>query len=910
MFETVRARPANSFLHGNVPLTLPLLARTFLLPAPPASSAFHAAFTSHLADGPWQASFANAPGETARVVQQALRAVMMATSTLRPDDVRLEGLDPESRVAQHLSALKQLWLNLEGTLPDDLTLLRQIIDARAEDVIEPLHVIHDPQDPNLCALENSVLEKVTLLCGLPDDIAAQRVALRARYEHCAAPAHTALGHVQRHLLTGAAASVAQDDSIRLFGVRDAEMEAHIAASLALRLLDEDTGLSPAQIGLLLPAGGPYVALVEEAFTRAGLPLSGLPSGADRRDLAGELLLYLLLALRKPAAAMVIAALARSALMPWRVEDGVLMSDDIMAGTWPPGKGLTLEGRSRLMADLLVQRPTRPHYLAENLQQACDGLTQDPTLAEEVARFRDMVEPLIATLRASPPKSEIRWDDLLARVPLAASQNAEPGPIVRHGIRVLEDGATLSHPVRHLLVLGFSDGAFPQPPGLSPVFLDSELAHIHQHCGLHLLSRQDVLMRRLKRFQLQLMAASHSVSMFVPFRDMAGKRTAPAASLGLIARCLGESEDPDKLIVDTDSLDDERVLPRAPECKSVPMPALQVPPVLAFGQDLMTLRKRSDGITPAAQSPSRLDNLLVSPLAWLLNEINIQDKSWAPEGLDAMIIGSLFHHVAEHLFLPAHPLPDDDEIATRVPELLDEGIRQIAPFLQSGTWLVERQRMARDFTSAAQTWRATLQTLNAEIIANEVPLQGEALGMACRGNADSILRLPDGSLIIVDHKTSGAKTRRQRMKSGWDLQVGLYRTLMGDMLKQASRKGETEVMAPEIKSLFADLQSAGKGWGKKGAQLGVAYHTTRDHTLLLHGLAPSTLSPTTELIEADIGVAALARLEGEIAALRRGELRLPDEGQLEIMRKGGVAHYALEASPLAATFILPVPEEDA
>lgn len=65
-------------------------------------------------------------------------------------------------------------------------------------------------------------------------------------------------------------------------------------------------------------------------------------------------------------------------------------------------------------------------------------------------------------------------------------------------------------------------------------------------------------------------------------------------------------------------------------------------------------------------------------------------------------------------------------------------------------------------AAALRWRDHLLALNAKIIGNEIWLAGEAHGINLHGKADAILELPDGALLIIDHKKSGTRAGG----SGW------------------------------------------------------------------------------------------------------------------------------------------------
>ena len=885
MFETVRARPVNSILKGDVPLTLPLLARTCLI-APIAENDFAEALMQQLGSGPWACSFAVAPAETAHAVGHALRDVMMATTTLRPEVVDMGALDPASRAHRHLMALRDLWIALGDLLPPDLAILRAVLEAAADDVVDPLHVIHDPRDSTLSVIEHAVIAHLIARHGLPPDIAARRATLVATRDTCHGTPATALRHLQENLLSADAVPAVPDGSVRVFGLRDAEAEAHVAASLAQRLLDTGPGLSPSDIGLLLPAAPGYIPFVREAFDRAGLPLSGLPAGLDARDLAGECLLYLLTCLRPQGPAMALASLLRLPLMPWPADVGRRLSQAAMDGR-RLSLATSLDRHGHALLELVRARPSHVHALAAVLERFAQHLSADPAVAGDVATFTDLADDLAAVLRSQPPEAEIAWDDLAARIPVASAKPGAEGPLRLDAVTVLADGMRPQGPVRHLMVLGFVEGSFPASPPISPVFLDSEIAAIRTASGLALPNRQVIMSRRLDLFRRQLMAASGSLTVFVPWRDLAGAAVAPSASLNLMARCLDGFDEPERLILGLSDTAPDEAFPRAPETKSLPLGSVAVPAALDLGRNLLVLRRDADGHA-RSQSPSRLETLLVSPLAWLLNELGIAAQTWEPEALDVLTIGSLFHKMAEALFPAGPSLPEEGEIAARLPDLLEAAMREQAPFLLAAPWMVERRRLEAEFTTAIVSWRRMLAALGAEILANELPLRGEALGVPCRGFADSLLRLPDDSLLIVDHKTSAAGTRRQRMEKGWDVQVEIYRALA----RQSA--GDPEL---ETKGLLG------------GHPIAVAYHTTRDGTLLLRGAATAQSVPGVEVVDADIGAEALARLRTELRALSKGRLNLPEQAMLELMAKGGVKPYALEDSPLVTAFVRDGDTED-
>jgi len=76
----------------------------------------------------------------------------------------------------------------------------------------------------------------------------------------------------------------------------------------------------------------------------------------------------------------------------------------------------------------------------------------------------------------------------------------------------------------------------------------------------------------------------------------------------------------------------------------------------------------------------LETLIVSPLAWVLEELGAKDRTWAPECLDVLVLGSIVHEVLEILFPKAAPIPDMAQIEAGADAALDTAIGIHAPFL--------------------------------------------------------------------------------------------------------------------------------------------------------------------------------------------------------------------------------------
>ena len=419
-----------------------------------------------------------------------------------------------------------------------------------------------------------------------------------------------------------------------------------------------------------------------------------------------------------------------------------------------------------------------------------------------------------------------------------------------------------------------------------MFLESEIADISASVGLQLRGRADGLAHGLSLFDQQLQAVSETVTFLTPWRDLSGASIQASAGLSLVARAIAGIEDATDLIIDLSLLPpvdwpvSHHNLPPLPKQPDLPE-ALAFPEI-----DLLALRLKEDGTTKP-QSPSRLETLLVSPLAWLLGEVASSDMSWSAEELDVMAKGNIAHDVFEHVFLKDQPIPDPAALTDAVSDAYELALTRHAGFLRSASWEMERSGLEREILSAALRWREYLLALGAKIIGNEIWLAGEAHGINLHGKADAILELPDGALLVVDHKKSGTSARRKRMEAGWDLQAGLYR----DMIARPIRR-EGDGM---------DLLM--------GRDVGIAYHLMNDGGFLSSGLPVAEGSPTRDMGNA-INVAAVAKLTERLAELGTGRVVLNTSHDVGFFKKeAGFTPYALtDGSALVTAFIRQIEEE--
>lgn len=803
-------------------------------------------------DAVWAESLANAPVETISAVTAALTDLVLAAR-----DLRAPAVDhlPDSRAKRHLVALIGLWQRLGDALPEGLAPIRNVLSLPHGRFLDPLPVVEGSLDPLAPGAMHA------LYARLKDEFGS----VPASPYRPLAPIGSRLHALQGGVAAQEIETGAMDGSLALFGLRDPAACADFAAARARALIESGV---PAREIAVMTGGDPRQ--LARAFAAQGVPLSGLPGHLPERDVIGETALYLALAKRPSTPAMVLASLALSPLMPWAAQTGRDLAESLMGGDF---RGV-----------MLTAMPAHKE-LWDDIRASAGSLQQLRLLLDRICERIEQGDQVRARLAVPPGEGAPDWEAILRGIQVMPPTVSDPDRNLE-GVSLWSAHESPWRPCRHLIVSDFTDGLYPTRPRANPLFLDSEIVAIREATGLSLRGRAEGLAQGLALFDQQLQAASGSVTFLIPWRDLAGGRLQPSAGLSLAARAVEGIEDAGDLIIDL-SRQGTADWPVAHHTLAPVPEAAELPEALAFpGQDLLSLRLRDDG-TAKPQSPSRLETLLVSPLAWLLGEVGAEDMSWSAEELDAMAKGNIAHDVFEHVFLKDQPLPDPDMLADLIPEAYDRALTRHAGYLRSPSWEMERRGLEREITAAALRWREHLLALGAKIIGNEVWLAGEAHGINLHGKADAILELPDGALLIVDHKKSGTNSRRQRMEAGWDLQTGLY----ADMIARPTRR-ENDGMDPLI-----------------GRKVAVAYHLMNDGGLLTSGLALAESSPARDMGDA-VNAGAVAKLATRLAELGAGRVVLNTSADEGFFRKeAGFTPYVLtDGNTLVTAFIRPVEEE--
>lgn len=580
--------------------------------------------------------------------------------------------------------------------------------------------------------------------------------------------------------------------------------------------------------------------------------------------------------------MALSVCLSSALMPWSREEGAHLAQQIMDGDYRLKPFSNASEKSCSMLKLIKEGDDSPASLQKALRTFLGLLHDHEQFKEHLYQARITVDQLCKLLEGV---SDIPWKQLRRMATPKYIRNAPEADYNLEGVTVWRENQNPWRRVRYLLIPGFSEGHYPTSIGTSSVFSLDDLSGLKQHCGIEMITSDDILSHRRDIFRQQLSFVSDFINFFIPRRNPAGDAQAPSDSLVFMTPILGSLENK---ILELDAHSDRdqvRYLAHAADAMPIHPRTIESND-LKFDQNLLHLRTDKEG-NPKPESPSGLETMMVSPLAWMLRRLGIQSKGWAPEEFDVLIQGTLAHYVFEKLFKPESRLPDKEMIDSQSKVILDEGILMYAPYLRGNQWQIERANLLSGIVKAAHAWTQMLDSLNAEVLGSEQWLKGQFAGIAIHGQADAIIKLSDGQLIMVDYKRSSSKSREPRMAKAYDSQAYLYIAMLNS--KESINK--------ENETLFEHFE--------KSDTPGIVYYMLNDQTALSDFSNKETTKVANwDYVSKDVSSHAIDLIQTRLKEIKAGTIKLNRQGDEEFFDKeAGIKPYALDDTPLIPIFTL-------
>lgn len=829
----------------------------------------------------WEKSLAVDPQTTAAIIAQTLQALLTA---LGPENALTIGLaeDISPRGKRQFADLIKLHQEMSCALPSDLDVINRLLTTPSHHATKVIKVQQvDPElplNPWQAALL-ARLEQDCARCNTPDlmQIADPAITTPARDI-----ADSALAHLQQCLFTEPDDRMDDRSGLQWLNVRDYLEEIEIAAQMIQTLITTG-GVAAGDIGLVLPATPNYTQNVKSVFTQAGIVLANLSVVAGVRDLGHELV-YLFLQVRhpQPAPPMAKAALIASPLLPWRDHCAELAQGVINGRSLASLQEQTTDEEYKALCLLLGKPVTTSQHLKKLLWGLISIVNQGDNLVTHRCAVQTTIKDLLTHL---PDNQDIPWDELLRlSCPQPQEQSINDNAMLE-GVAVFHPQHEPWRHVRHLFLLGFSEGQYPEEASTFAIIPENDRLILAKQ-GVILPTNASMLQEWRRRFRHQLGSASESITFFVPGCDGFGQPLAPSTSLSYIARLFAGIDSPEELLLNIDKPADLHKI-----CGLLLATVIQPSPPqpracqdLQLGENLLIKQITGAGDI-APESPSRLEKLLVSPLAWLLNRFGIESRLWAPLELDAMTRGTIAHAVMQRLFQHQVTPPAKLDLPEQIIAHLNDVLAGDYPFMLTPEWRAERRQLLRMLTDAASAWLDFLVQNKLEILAEEVFLNGTFADHPIHGKADAVLANAEAGIFVVDYKTSSSNQRKTSMTKGFDLQTTLYCLMLETGTLNEHTSARLKHQCARINTTFA------------------LYYTLQDQ-IVLGG--PTTQKLTgMQTVDNDISVNAIERIEQRMQALRAGIIELNTEQDANwFEREAGIKPYALDDSPLIRLFMQP------
>lgn len=665
--------------------------------------------------------------------------------------------------------------------------------------------------------------------------------------------------------------LAPNEALHVLTCRDVHEEIQAVTSMIQKAIA--AGEDPQKIAVVCPISTDHSMWLERSLKAAGQVASNLSSATGVLDWQTSLIHDLLNHLVMKAPAPMMSALINP-LMPWSKSLGFRLASQLKQRN--PFEFRTEQETEEYSEALTVITGSVPSDISEVipwLNNIALYLREKRSLGLTAQRFElvvGQVERLFAL------HSDQSLEDCVGAVlpqlrvaPLAASATRER---FINGVTVIEEHESLPFEVDELFIVGFNEGAHTYHSAHTGPISRQNWDKLAKLLDLSLPSEADLQSRWQVVFSDRLRKVGKGLTITRSLCDYAGNYMEPSETLIDLAMCFQKADALDPAQLETPLYQSNHPLLRTHDVEvtepvSVELEDLQFEPV-----DLENMLQTQDG-TRRSESPSSLERLMQSPLAWLLDRSGIRSQldDWKPQTPDVLLRGSVAHKCFEHAALER--ISGNSNSPNY--QLFAQAVAELAPFLNQPQWRMKRSDLEKTVCDALEEFEQWRIAEGWHYESTEQELKGTLWGIPVRGFADGILSRGKEH-FIVDYKTSQHDKRIQQLNQGFDLQTMIYRELY--------------------------LQS------NPGVSVDSGYYTLNDQTLVC-GLTPgqpssavTLMNPSTPLNEQSAGADTL--VQSRLAELANGQVLLNRTDDAKVWDKRGVSAYALENNPIVKRFTVP------
>ncbi len=661
----------------------------------------------------------------------------------------------------------------------------------------------------------------------------------------------------------------QSESLQWLTCRDAAQEAEATAAMLQQAIKN--GIQAQSLAVVVPKSTTHSQWLEHYLGLAGIQASNLRPSADVFDWQTALIQNLLSHLAQPSVRMAMQSVLINPLMPWSQVFGYVLADKYNSSGALSSNNEEMQAMLEALQGINDQPVviTSAGQCIQWLQQVTGLLSYKGVIGLGNRRMNELLQHVqrLFSLYADQAFAQ-QLQSVLKQLTVGTLTLQSERQRYLNAVQVIEEGEALPTRVEQLYVLGFNAGHYQYTAAdtgaLTRYEWEALAAQINESICLPSLQAEQ---QRWQREFVALLNCAQQITFMRSLADAEGSLLEASDTLLDMALCYQAADQVKTAALECSLFSSKRVATAEhTEMKTVD---IAVPDKLEMQDTLLGLYNNSDG-SPRHESPSSLDSMMLSPLAWLLGRLRIESAVWDAASLQPSIAGTIAHQVFEdYAALQNQPWNE-----TSVKILFENAVQKHADFLNGAAFSMAKQDLGNSVIKALVALDEWRRQEGWSIDQVEVPLEGNAMfGITVKGKADAVLRKGD-DILILDYKKSSHKERLQRLDKGYELQTALYR----DMYK--------------------------KTFGQPQGVLSSGYYTLNDQVLLAdlalqssqHMQVKSAANSLNEQsVESETQVANV------LQQLRNGTLALNSSDDIKTWQGRGISVYALSENRLVQRF---------
>ncbi len=663
------------------------------------------------------------------------------------------------------------------------------------------------------------------------------------------------------------------ENIQFLVARDLLQSVEVSAGMVQNIVKN--GDSFEDITIVVPNGGFDKDFLIDTFDKFHIPLSRASKKEQYTDFATQWIKNAIQGQKSLSDPMVFASMLSSPIMPYSSSMGQYFAQKAFEDSLESISLDTYDEKIKFIITTVAswQKSSSVDKLfMKNLYTINDYIGSTKKLAVHKQRFKTQLEILSEYINSL---ENFDIFSLSQQINESVIEESISSVGYLKSVHVIDEHELYLDTTKHIIFLGFNDGHYPSQLSKQGVFSHTQWEELSEQLQLDLDMQQNAYRLNKHLFMQQIQSATQSITFLSSALDLAGDRMEISSTLSDIAYCFKDSNDKEldaeKHLIwlekgDVQPLFYKRSLEETTQ-KEHYIPLFND---INLGINLFSLRKEEDGITNKPESPSSLEKLMISPLAWFLYRQGLESKVWGVQELNVAMQGTIAHGVYEDCFNKKNPNGD----ITKIDKTIEKRIIKHALFLNQPHLTLVKEQLVNEIKKSIITFKEMIDDCGMQVISAENKLTGSFSGINIAGRVDVIVEI-NGVKMIIDYKKSKSSKRVKRMEEGYDHQLLLYREMLGE---------EDAI---------------------------TAYFTLNDGTLVVDKEigCNSSGSYTMKEISDECSVNAKQIMQENIADIKNGIIRLNSDEDASLWDKRGVtASYTLD-SALVSFFIKDTMEEE-